>query len=196
MVIVVFIHANGQGSTTEDFCQEIYSSGASSLSMKTISINVYQKHAVKGSCICVIATSHVKYVWYARELRFMITKFSRARATEGKNWFFSNRTLLLCSNVAKFSLLCIDTRYLSFFRESQKKKLIEIKISAGSVEVCGWAGKMRKAADLSMQGFFSPKLHSMRGKQGYCIEEENLGPSLFSCVSLATFTKFPVTAGP
>ena len=80
MVIVVFIHANGQGSKTEDFCQEIYSSGASSLSMKTISINVYQKHAVKGSCICVIATSHVKYVWYARELRFMITKFSRARA--------------------------------------------------------------------------------------------------------------------
>ena len=85
VVIVVFIHANGQGSKTEDFCQEIYSSGASSLSMKTISINVYQKHAVKGSCICVIATSHVKYVWYARELRFMITKFSRVRATEGKN---------------------------------------------------------------------------------------------------------------
>lgn len=88
MVIVVFIHANGQGSKTEDFFQEIYSSGASSLSMKTISINVYQKHAVKGYCICVIATSHVKYVWYARELRFMTTKFSRARATEGKIDFF------------------------------------------------------------------------------------------------------------
>lgn len=144
--------------------------------MKTISINVYQKHAVKGSCICVIATSHVKYVWYARELRFMTTKFSRARATEGKNWFFSNRTLLLCSNVAKFSLLCIDTRYLSFFRESQKKKINWDKNKrgeCGSVRLSGENAEGCRSIDARL--LFS-KTSLDAGETGLLYWRRELGP--------------------